>query len=325
MTPRLPVPGGDTGNWGTVLNDFLAVVHDTAGALKAGSVTTTSLVDASVTTAKAAADLLTLISAKYTKPGGGIPASDIDTASLVADTNMRKVMAKLAEVGFSQSYTYFTWRTTKQELIDYGVEVSVGPSSEFMRPNFWPNTHDILLPPLRNGGVGAFKGRMVLAATMVPNYGIYSGYELLENEPLDAAKNTDYLNSEKYEVRERDFNVPNNLKPWITIVNTARQAHPALQELHNIWFHGSDNDHVIAYSKQSADGSDTVLVVVNLDPLHAQESTLNLDLGRMGIAWERPFEVFDEITRRSFPWAGPANYVRLEADEPAHILHIRQG
>ncbi len=236
-----------------------------------------------------------------------------------------KVMAKLAEVGFTQSYTYFTWRTQKQELIDYGVEVSVGASSEFMRPSFWPNTHDILLPPLRDGGVGAFKSRLILASTMVPNYGIYSGYELMENQALDPEKNTDYLHSEKYEIRHRNFDVEHNLSGWIGHINSIRRNHPALHELHNIWFHGTDNDQMIAYSKKSVDGSDAVLVVVNLDPNNAQETTIHLDLWQLGIGWEEPFVAYDEVTGRAFHWSGPANYVRLEPSEPAHIFHVHRA
>ncbi len=235
-----------------------------------------------------------------------------------------KVMAKLAEIGFTQSYTYFTWRTTKQELVDYGVEVSVGPSSEYMRPNFWPNTHDILLPPLRNAPLGAFKMRMVLAATMVPNYGIYSGYELGENEPLSEA-NTEYLASEKYEIKTRNFDVANSLRHWVGLINDTRRRHPALNELHNIWFHGADNDQMLAYSKRDATGTDVVLVVVNLDTANPQSCTVDLDLEQLGVHWNQPYEVFDEVTGRSYFWAGSRNYVWLDPGEPAHVFHIRQA
>ena len=233
-----------------------------------------------------------------------------------------KVMAKLAEVGFTQSYTYFTWRTTKHELIEYGVEVATGPKTQFMRPNFWPNTHDILVHPLRNAPLGAFKMRLILAATMVPNYGIYSGYELGENEPLSDG-NTEYLNSEKYEIKHRNFKAQSSLRPWITRINELRRTHPALQELRNLWFHGSDNDQILAYSKRDVTGRDTVLVVVNLDPYHAQETMLDLNLDALGVAWDRPFEVHDEITKRSFFWWSSRNYVRLEPSEPAHLLTVR--
>ncbi len=235
-----------------------------------------------------------------------------------------KMMAKLAEVGFTQSYTYFTWRTWKQELIDYGVEVAVSEKADFMRPNFWPNTHDLLTGPLRNGSVGAFKSRFLLAATMVPNYGIYSGYELMENEPL-AETNTDYLHSEKYQVRMRNFNQEPSLKLYITKVNNFRHDHPAMHELGNIWFHHTENDSVIAYSKRSRDGSDTVLVVVNLDPSNAQESTLHLNLEQLGLGPDEPFCAVDEITGRPFYWRGSQAYVWLPADDPGHLLTIKNN
>lgn len=234
-----------------------------------------------------------------------------------------KMMAKLAEVGFTQSYTYFTWRTWKQELIDYAVEVCVSEKADFMRPNFWPNTHDLLTGPLRNGTVGAFKSRFLLAATMVPNYGIYSGYELMENEPLSDA-NTDYLHSEKYEIRIRDFSRDSSLAPYIAKVNKFRNGHRAMQELGNIWFHFAENDAVIAYSKRSQDGSDTVLVVVNLDPFNSQESTIHLNLDKLGIEPGEQFCAVDEITGRPFYWHGSQAYVWLPANEPGHLLSIQK-
>ena len=234
-----------------------------------------------------------------------------------------KVMAKLAEVGFSQSYTYFTWRTAKWELEEYLVELAHGPKADYMRPNFWPNTPDILSGPLREGPLSAFKLRFVLAATLAPSYGIYSGYELGENEPASDA-NEEYLHAEKYEVKHRDWKDPKSLAPFIKRVNAIRGRHPALHRLRNIQFHGADNDHVVVYSKHTDDRSDVVLVAVNLDPRNVQDTTLSLDLGLLGLPWDAPFEAYDELTAQSFEWSGPHPYVRLDPlAEPAHILHLR--
>ncbi|MDP9441219.1 MAG: alpha-amylase family glycosyl hydrolase, partial [Actinomycetota bacterium] len=234
-----------------------------------------------------------------------------------------KVMAKLAEVGFSQSYTYFTWREGRDELVEYVEEVALGPKADFMRPNFWPNTPDILSGPLRNGPRSAFKLRLVLASTLVPSYGMYSGYELCENEPMSDT-NEEYFHSEKYEIRHRDWDDPRSLAPYITLVNDIRRRHPALHRLRNIAFHPTTSDQILAYSKVSEDGSDIVLVTVNLDPGGPHDCTLDLDLAALGLPADLPFEAYDELTNQSFTWQGPHPYVRLDpADEVAHILHLR--
>ncbi len=233
-----------------------------------------------------------------------------------------KVMAKLAEVGFSQSYTYFTWRTTKHELVEYGTEVAYAPTAGYMRPNFWPTTPDILSGPLRNGPSSVFKQRLVLAATLSPSYGIYSGYELCENEPFSEA-NEEFLHSEKYEIKHRRFDDDGSLAPYIARVNDARRRHRALTELSNVTFHANGNDNLLAYSKAAADGHDTVLVVVNLDPYNTQEDTLWLDLEALGVKEGDSFEVHDELTDATFVWSGNAAYVRLSSEEPAHLLHVR--
>jgi starch synthase (maltosyl-transferring) len=232
-------------------------------------------------------------------------------------------MAKLAEVGFSQSYTYFTWRTEKWEIEEYLEEVAHGPKADFMRPNFWPNTPDILAGPLRNGPVSAFKQRLVLAATSVPSYGIYSGYELGENEPASDT-NEEYLHSEKYEVKHRDWADPKSIAPYITRVNAIRHRHPALSALRNITLQHTDNDQIIAWSKHSDDRRDVVLVIVNLDPRNVQECTLSLDLGVLGLPWDAAIEAYDELTAQTFDWWGPHHYIRLDPlSEPAHVLALR--
>ncbi|MGH9222662.1 MAG: alpha-1,4-glucan--maltose-1-phosphate maltosyltransferase [Acidimicrobiales bacterium] len=234
-----------------------------------------------------------------------------------------KMMAMLAEVGFSQSYTYFTWRTDKWELEEYLEEICHGPKADYMRPNLWPNTPDILSGPLRDGPPSAFALRLVLAATMVPSYGIYSGYELGENEPASET-NEEYLYSEKYEVKHRDWSQPGSLEPLITRLNEIRRRHPAFADLRNIWFHHSSNDQILAYSKRTDDRSDVVLVVVNLDPYNPQSDTLWLDLDELGMPPDKPFVAHDELTGATYTWQGRSPYVFLHPTrQPAHILHLR--
>jgi starch synthase (maltosyl-transferring) len=249
-----------------------------------------------------------------------VQARHPDVVFLAEAFTQPKPMAKLAEIGFSQSYTYFTWRTTRDEFVEYLEEVALGPKADYMRPNFWPNTPDILSGPLRNGGPGVFRQRLVLAATMSPSYGIYSGYELCENEPFSDV-NEEYLHSEKYEIKHRDFGADNSIADFVTLVNGIRRRHPALRELDNITFHHSNNEWILAYSKQT--GDDTVLTVVNLDPYGTHDDTLWLDLEALGFEPDEPFEAHDELTGTTYVWHGPTPYVRLEPDLPAHVLHLR--
>ena len=235
-----------------------------------------------------------------------------------------KMMAKLAEVGFSQSYTYFTWRDTADELREYVTELAHGPTADYMRPNFWPNTPDILAGPLRDGSLSAFRMRLVLAATLVPSYGIYSGFELGENEPASET-NEEYLNSEKYEIKDRLWSDPESLAPFVALINGIRRRHRAFDWLRNVTFHHSANPAVLAYSKHTDDRSDVMLVVVNLDPDSISEATLWIDLGALGLPWDQPFEAHDELSGHTFTWTGPEPYVLLDpAVAPAHILHLRR-
>ncbi|HVF75527.1 MAG TPA: maltotransferase domain-containing protein [Acidimicrobiales bacterium] len=234
-----------------------------------------------------------------------------------------KVMAKLAEVGFSQSYTYFTWRTGKQELAAYLLEVSSGPKADYMRPNFWPNTPDILAGPLRNGPPSAFRLRLVLASTMVPSYGIYSGYELYENDPASVA-NEEYLFSEKYQLKHRDWDTTDSLVPLITRLNEIRRRHPALAQLGNVAVHPTHSPDLLVWSKHTDDRSDVVLVIVNLDPHAAHDDTLSLDLELLGLPWDEPYEAHDELSGATYTWQGPHPYVRLDpANGPAHVFSLR--
>ena len=236
-----------------------------------------------------------------------------------------KVMARLAEVGFSQSYTYFTWRVSQygpEGIRTYMEQLAHTGLVDYMRPNFWPNTPDILSGPLRDGPPSAFALRYILAATLSPSYGVYSGYELCENMPA-SADNEEYFNSEKFEIKHRDFARPGTLAPLFGAVNSIRGRHRAFASLRSVHFHGSDNPNVLAYSKTSDDGSDTVLVVLTLDPYSTQEATLHLDLSALA---ERPgswVEVYDELSAETYTW-GPSPYVRLDPwRRVAHILAVR--
>ncbi len=233
------------------------------------------------------------------------------------------MMSKLAEVGFSQSYTYFTWRHAKHEIEAYVEELAHGPLADIMRPNFWPNTPDILGGVLRGGNEAAFRLRYLLAATLVPNHGVYSGYELYENEPASPT-NEEYLNSEKYEVKDRDWDRADSLAPFITEVNRIRRAHPAFADLRNVRFHHVDNDAIIAYSKGSIAAGDLVLVVVNLDPETTHEATVFLDLPAIGLPEWGSFPAHDEISGLTHEWNGSANYVRLDPGmgQVGHILDL---
>src|SRR5579863_1738652 len=177
-------------------------------------------------------------------------------------------MKALAKAGFTQSYTYFTWRNTKFELTDYLTELTQTPMKEYFRPNFFTNTPDILSPVLQTGGRAAFKMKLVLAATLSPSYGIYSGFELCENNAVPGTE--EYLNSEKYEIKVRDWNQPGNIKEFIGRVNRIRHENPALHRLRNLRFLPADNDQILFYSKTAAGGSNILLIAVNLDPLHPQ-------------------------------------------------------
>ncbi|WP_405602288.1 alpha-1,4-glucan--maltose-1-phosphate maltosyltransferase [Streptomyces sp. NBC_01410] len=256
-----------------------------------------------------------------------INRSDPDVMFLAEAFTRPAMMHTLAAVGFQQSYTYFTWRNTKQELTEYLTELS-GEAASYMRPNFFVNTPDILHAYLQHGGRPAFEVRAVLAATMSPSWGVYAGYELCENVPLRDGSE-EYLDSEKYQLRPRDWESAERegrtITPLITALNRIRRRHPALQQLRNIHFHPTDNEAVIAYSKtaEGASGSNTVLVVANLDPHHTQEATVSLDMPHLGLDWHESAPVRDELTGETYHW-GRATYVRLEPGvTPAHIVALR--
>ncbi len=245
--------------------------------------------------------------------------TDPDVLFLAEAFTRPAMMHTLAKIGFQQSYTYFTWRNDKAELEEYLRELS-GPAADYMRPNFFVNTQDILHAYLQYGGPPAFKVRAVLAATLSPTWGVYSGYELCERTPLRPGSE-EYLDSEKYQYRPRDWSRPEQtLAPYITALNRLRREHRSLQRLRNLRLHSADSNSVMTYSKR--DGDDTVLVVVNLDPHTTREATVHLDLPALGRDWGDHFAVHDEVTGADYVW-GRRNYVRLDPQvEPAHIFTL---
>ncbi len=247
-----------------------------------------------------------------------------DTIFLAEAFTRPKKLQLLAKLGFSQSYTYYTWRNSRHELEEYLTDLTRSEQAEYLRPNFFANTPDILHEYLQHGGKPAFKIRLVLAATLSPTYGIYSGYELCENTPVRPGSE-EYLDSEKYQIRQRDFSAPGNLNEYIRCVNEARRANPALQLYTNLRFHYPDNPSVMAYSKSSEDGSNRLLVVVNTDPHHTQEATVHLDGGVLGLGHNSRYRVHDLLTGSSWEWHGISNYVRLDPHyEPAHMFRIEE-
>jgi starch synthase (maltosyl-transferring) len=233
-----------------------------------------------------------------------------------------KVMYRLAKLGFSQSYTYFTWRTTKVDLTGYLHELTRTEAREFFRPSFWPNTPDILPEHLQFGGRPAFVARLVLAATLSSNYGIYGPpFELVVTDALPGKE--EYLDSEKYETRHWDWNAPGNLRDVIARVNRVRRDNPALQFTNNLEFVDIDNEQLLAYAKQSPEGDNLVLVVVNLDPFHAQAGWTRLPLRSLRIDPRDPFTLHDLLSDRKLIWQGERNYVELDpALAPAAIYRI---
>ena len=248
---------------------------------------------------------------------GSIKARHPDVLFLSEAFTRPKVMYRLAKLGFSWSYTYFTWRNEKQELADYLAEITTPPISDFFRPNLWPNTPDILHAYLQRGGPPAFVARFVLAATMASSYGIYGpAFELGENVPREPGSE-EYLNSEKYQQRTWDLESPTSIAPLIAAVNRARREHPALQSNQRLTFLDIDNDALIAYSKQSADGSDVILVVVNLDPFAGQGGTLELP-------WDMPLAVTDVLSGQTYEWSGGQAWIGLDPDVmPAHVFVVK--
>jgi starch synthase (maltosyl-transferring) len=232
-----------------------------------------------------------------------------------------KVMRHLAKVGFTQSYTYFTWRNDPHGLREYLTELTRTEAIEYFRPNFFANTPDILHEYLQHGGRPAFEVRLILAATLAASYGIYSGYELCENTAVRPGSE-EYLDSEKYQIKVRDWNQPGNLKELIARVNDIRRSHPALQQNATLAFHGTDNPSLLWYSKTSPD--DRVFVVANTTPAFVQHGFVELPIWELGIAPHASYVVEDLLDGSRYTWRGAWNYVKLDpAERMAHIFEVR--
>jgi starch synthase (maltosyl-transferring) len=236
-----------------------------------------------------------------------------------------KIMYRLAKLGFSQSYTYFPWRNDKYGLTQYLTELTKTQVVDFFRPNQWPNTPDILTEFLQLGSRSAFMIRFLLAATIGANYGIYGpAFELLESRPVRHGSE-EYLDSEKYQIREWDLNRPDSLRELITLVNRIRRENEALQSDRYLEFHSVNNDQLICFSKRSPDGSNLIVVVINLDPNYRQSGFVDLSLDQLGIEEDRPYQAHDLLTGARYPWTGRRNYVELDPGSvPAHIFRIRR-
>jgi starch synthase (maltosyl-transferring) len=256
---------------------------------------------------------------------GDIKRVQPDVIFLAEAFTRPKVMHRLAKLGFTQSYTYFTWRTTKQELTDYFTQLSEGPGCDYFRPNVWPNTPDILHEALQSGRRAVFAARFVLAATLSANYGIYGpAYELMESTPREPGSE-EYRDSEKYQLRQWAVDRPDSLWPLISRVNRIRRENAALQSDRTLRFCPIDNEQLIAYLKHDAATKDIVLTVVNLDPYNAQSGWMDLDLAALDIDADQPFQVHDLLSDQRYQWRGRRNYVMLDPQRmPAHVFRLRR-
>ena len=255
---------------------------------------------------------------------GEVRRTDPDVIFLAEAFTRPAMMRALGAIGFQQSYTYFTWRTARWEIEEYLRELA-GETDHLMRPNFFVNTPDILHAYLQYGGPAAFKVRATLAATSSPSWGVYAGFELFEHVAVKPGSE-EYLDSEKYQIRIRDWAGAEaqgrTLAPYITRLNEIRRSHRPLQLLRNLAIHSSDDENILVFSKSA--GDEHVIVVVNVDPHATRETTVHLQMPALGMDWADHFEVHDEITGESWTW-GEHNYVRLDPYyEPAHILTVRR-
>ncbi|MGK2944516.1 MAG: alpha-1,4-glucan--maltose-1-phosphate maltosyltransferase [Desulfuromonadales bacterium] len=246
-----------------------------------------------------------------------------DTVFLSEAFTRPKIMHALTKAGFSQSYTYFTWRNTKREIIEYVTSLTRSGVREFFRPNFFANTPDILPEFLQFGGRPAFLSRLVLAATLGASYGIYSGYELCENEATPATE--EYHQSEKYQIRHRDWNRPESLREYITLVNRIRRENPALHSNDGLDFYPVDNEQLLFFGKMTSSLDNIILVVINLDPHHVHDGWVELPLEKLSIGASEVYQVHDLIGEGRYLWQGRRNYVRLDpAESPAQIYRLRR-
>ncbi|MFM9926853.1 alpha-1,4-glucan--maltose-1-phosphate maltosyltransferase [Variovorax sp. H27-G14] len=257
---------------------------------------------------------------------GEIKREHPDVIFLAEAFTRPKVMHRLAKLGFSQSYTYFTWRNTKEELVEYFTELSTAPGIDYFRPNVWPNTPDILHEQLQGGEASVYMSRLVLAATLSASYGIYGpAYELRDHLPRDPGTE-EYLNSEKYQLRQWNHDDPESLAPFIARVNRIRRENPALHWDRTLRFLHVDNPQLLAYAKSSEDGANVVVTVVNLDPHTPQSGWIGLEPGSVGVSPpSRSFQMHDVLSGQRFIWQGDWHYVRLDPQSaPAHIFVVRR-
>jgi starch synthase (maltosyl-transferring) len=256
---------------------------------------------------------------------GEIKREHPDVILLAEAFTRPKVMYRLAKLGFTQSYTYFAWRNTASELVQYFTELSQPPIREYFRPNLWPNTPDILTEYLQSGGRPAFAARLILAATLGASYGIYGpAFELCEARAREAGSE-EYLDSEKYQIRRWDYNSPDSLRELITLVNKVRIENPALHSDRGLRFHPTENEQLIAYTKTTPDLADVVLTVVNVDPHHTQAGMITLPLEDLGIRRDRGFQAHELLSGARYLWNGPRNYVEINPHSiPAQIFRFRR-
>ncbi|TRZ94690.1 MAG: alpha-1,4-glucan--maltose-1-phosphate maltosyltransferase [Rhodocyclaceae bacterium] len=254
---------------------------------------------------------------------GGIKAEHPEVIFLAEAFTRPKIMHRLAKLGFTQSYTYFAWRNTQRELIDYFTELARHDSREYFRPNLWPNTPDILPEFLQYGGRPGFLLRVALAATLGASYGIYGpAYELMDHEPIRPGSE-EYLDSEKYQLRHWDLGRPDSLRDYIARLNRIRRENPALQSDWNLAFHAVDNPLMLCYSKTA--GDDTLVMVANLDPHHVQAGWIDLPLAALGVPSDKPYQAHDLLSGAHFLWQGSRNFVSLDPQaSPLHILRLRR-
>jgi starch synthase (maltosyl-transferring) len=256
---------------------------------------------------------------------GEIKHAQPDVIFLAEAFTRPKVMHRLAKAGFTQSYTYFTWRNSKAELTEYFTELSQGPGRDYFRPNVWPNTPDILHEALQSGLRSVYSARLVLAATLSANYGIYGpAYELMESTPRDPGSE-EYRDSEKYQLRHWDLERPDSLWPLIARINHIRRDNPALQSDRTLRFCAVDNDQLIAYIKFDAASRNIILTVVNLDPYNAQSGWVDVDLSGLDVDAGQPFQMHDLLSDQRFAWRAGRNYVLLDPQRlPAHVFLLRR-
>lgn len=234
-----------------------------------------------------------------------------------------KMMRVLAKAGYTQSYTYFTWRNSKAEMTEYLTELTQTQMKDYFRPNFFANTPDILPEILQQGGRPAFKFRLVLAATLSPTYGIYNSYELCENRAIPGTE--EYQDSEKYEIRHWDWDRPGNIRDYITRINQIRRDHPALHTFTNLRFYQSDNDHILFYGKMNADNTNMLLFVVNMDPYTVHEARLRIPIEECGIGEQDTYQLHELIQDHRHQVVGRDYTIRLDPDqEPAAIFALRR-